>query len=266
MRVCALAYRVHEWQLLEMSQSEIEVAKKELQTGIVLHGPFKGLRYPDARAAGSSLFPKLIGSYEMELHEVVEQLIAETYSDVIDIGCAEGYYAVGFALRKPDARVWAFDSNPTARELCLNMARANGVDSRIAISARCDAAELISMPIGERALVFCDCEGFEKVLFTPDLCQKMNGHDFVIEVHDIVDPFISRTLAATLKPTHCLERIRNIPDILRPLICNYTELDSYRDSTRISLLAERRPMPMEWFVCRSRSGKGARRPLHESNA
>ena len=32
----------------------------------VLHGPFRGMRYPEMRSVGSALFPKILGSYERE--------------------------------------------------------------------------------------------------------------------------------------------------------------------------------------------------------
>jgi len=31
----------------------------------------------------------------------VEAVIAKRYDKILDIGCAEGYYAVGFAMRLP---------------------------------------------------------------------------------------------------------------------------------------------------------------------
>jgi hypothetical protein len=34
----------------------------------VRSGPFQGMRYPGAEAAGSALIPKLLGSYQRELH------------------------------------------------------------------------------------------------------------------------------------------------------------------------------------------------------
>jgi hypothetical protein len=39
----------------------------------------------------------------------------------------EGYYAVGFALRMPDAIVYAFDIDPTAQHYCANLAKLNCV-------------------------------------------------------------------------------------------------------------------------------------------
>ncbi len=43
----------------------------------VLHGPFVGMKYPGTEAAGSAFIPKLLGSYEKELHPLLERLLAK---------------------------------------------------------------------------------------------------------------------------------------------------------------------------------------------
>jgi hypothetical protein len=60
----------------------------------VANGPFKGLRYPSVHTFGSALFPKLLGSYESELHPVLGGMMGNGYTTVVDIGCGEGYCAV----------------------------------------------------------------------------------------------------------------------------------------------------------------------------
>src|SRR5438105_426555 len=77
----------------------------DLRELTVLDGPFRGLRYPSASSLHSGLLPKLLGTYEAELHGPIEHLLkSRTYGAVVDVGAAEGYYAVGFALRCPEAR------------------------------------------------------------------------------------------------------------------------------------------------------------------
>ena len=65
----------------------------------VLSGPFHGMRYVD-HSVGSSLFPKLIGTYEKELRYWLEAQFTESnLTTIVNIGAGEGYYAVGAALR-----------------------------------------------------------------------------------------------------------------------------------------------------------------------
>ena len=81
--------------------------------GVVAAGPFAGMSYP-VQASEGGRAPRLLGAYEASLHPVIETVIARAYRQVLDIGCAEGYYAVGLARRIPDTIVHARDSDLAA--------------------------------------------------------------------------------------------------------------------------------------------------------
>ena len=44
----------------------------------VKNGPFKGLKYPFLSSLHSTLFPKLLGCYEFELHEILNKVFQKT--------------------------------------------------------------------------------------------------------------------------------------------------------------------------------------------
>ena len=98
----------------------------------VLSGPFKGMEYP-VRTVEGSRSARLLGAYEASLAPVIEEIVTKAYPLVIDVGSAEGYYAVGLARRLPKARVLARDANPKAQALCAVLAEANGVADRVEI-------------------------------------------------------------------------------------------------------------------------------------
>ena len=125
----------------------------------VKHGPFKGMMYPKKKAVGSALVPKLLGSYERELHPVIEKICSNEYSEIVDIGCAEGYYAIGMAMRIETAKVFAYDIDEEAVYLCKRMARLNNVAERLVIGKFCDANTLRAIPFTKKALIISDCEG-----------------------------------------------------------------------------------------------------------
>ena len=70
------------------------------------------------------------------------------------------------AMLLPDVTVHAFDTSPIARRRCRAMAESNGVADRVRIDAFCDPDRLCALPLGSRALIMSDCEGYEKELFT----------------------------------------------------------------------------------------------------
>ena len=127
-----------------------EAIKATFPDLVVRHGVFKGMRYPEARSSGSALYPKLLGSYERELEPILETICQRPYGQVVDVGCAEGYYAVGLAMRMPSARVYAYDTNAEAIRLCRQLAQANNVENRVITGAFCDRETLRSIPFTGR--------------------------------------------------------------------------------------------------------------------
>lgn len=222
---------------------------REVVPGLtVARGPFKGMRYPAAQSVGSALLPKLLGSYESELHAVLDRMLTANYEAIVDIGCAEGYYAVGLALRFPHAQVYAFDTDAKARLACSEMARLNGVAGRVHVGEFCDETLLASIPLGERALIVSDCEGHESALFTEQLAQHLAAHDVIVETHDFIDIEISLRVRSAFARTHNVQSIKTLDDIGRAHAYQRPELQNYSTSAKRAILSERRPAIMEWLV------------------
>jgi hypothetical protein len=217
---------------------------------VVANGPFRGLRYPAAESVCSSLYPKLLGCYERELADIVEKICLMPYSEIIDIGCAEGYYANGFALRHRQAIVYAFDSDAKARKLCGQMAALNEVADRVRILEGCSADLLRRIPLRGRALLFSDCEGCELSLFTDDVVGGLRSHDFLIETHDFLRIEISTILEATFRRHGFhVTRIKSVDDIEKARTYDVPELRECTLMERFQILAEGRPRIMEWLWC-----------------
>ncbi len=213
----------------------------------VLHGPFKGMLYPEFKAVGGAIAPKVLGSYERELHQVMEEICLNDYSEIVDVGCAEGYYAVGLAMRLPNAKVFAFDTDADAIRLCKQMAQLNKVAERIIIGSFCDAKVLQSIPYTKRALIISDCEGYEKQLFTKETVPFLAKHDLLIEVHDFLDIEISSLIRQRFAGTHSIKAIQSIDDITKAHTYKYEELREYSLDVRRRFFAENRPHIMEWL-------------------
>src|SRR4051812_10738394 len=130
-----------------------------LTDGVVVAGPFEGLKYVST-ARGSSIGPKLLGTYELELREIVEAIIGRGYRTVINIGAGEGYYSVGLAKRMPNAKFVSFDADESNQKQIAALAKLNGVDDRMTVKGFCDDAALAAA-IGDAGdvLVICDIEG-----------------------------------------------------------------------------------------------------------
>jgi hypothetical protein len=184
-------------------------------------GPFAGLLYPDA--APLSLVPKLLGVYERELHGAIEDAVRADPEVIVNVGAADGYYAVGLARRCPDAVVWAYEADARQRDLCARVAAANGVSVQIAGAAGPD--ELRALPPG-RALIVMDCEGCERALLEPPLDATI-----IAELHDFFDPGVGDAIVGRFAPTH---EVVVVPTAPQPPARHP--------------LSEQRPAPMRWAV------------------
>jgi len=213
---------------------------------VVKHGPFKGMRYPGFQSAGSMVWPKIMGSYEQELHPILERLLQTSFTEVIDVGCAEGYYAIGLARALPGAKVFAFDIDPRARQLCADMATLNGVSDRVKVAAACTPDTLRSFPFSGRGLIVCDCEGYEKTLFDSVNLSNLRGCDILIELHDCHDLSISGYIQQLFAATHHLELISTVDDVFKAIRYDYPETRDLSPELRKEIFAEQRHSAMEW--------------------
>ena len=147
----------------------------------ILGGPFAGMEYLDHAAEGA-LLPRLIGCYESELHPHLAALAAEGLERIIDVGCAEGYYAVGLARMLPEVEVLAYDTDPKARADCAKLAAMNGVSDRVKIGETFAGDDFAQFE-NTRTLVFMDIEGGEHILLDPDRWPALRTLPIVVETH-----------------------------------------------------------------------------------
>ena len=177
----------------------------------VVYGPFMGLRYPADILLSHCSTHNLLGTYEVEIHPWLERLLANRYECAVVIGCGEGYYAVGIALRTAMS-VRAYDTCITVRRDCRRMAKVNRVSSRVHGSSWCGSRHLAKLQ-GMRCLVLSDCEGYEQNLFTPQTVPSLLHSDLLIELHDHGMPSGSMRglLQARLQATHRVEVVSSRP-------------------------------------------------------
>ena len=165
----------------------------------VVAGPFAGMTYPPDTAEGCFV-PKLLGCYEQELHPALAQFILGRPDAVLNIGCAEGYYAVGLARALPEAKVYAWDIAPDAREKTARNAAANGVGDRITVAADFDPVMLGDYTEGI-SLIICDIEGAEFEDLDPGRYPALSAFDMIVEAHPDGNRTVEQ-LASRFSSTH----------------------------------------------------------------
>lgn len=250
--------RIAEGYMRESFTQEAEARRvhltKELirEAGLtVMEGPFAGTLLNAKTSWGDGdLASRILGCYEEELNDALEKAIVRSPSVVINIGCAEGHYAIGLSRRLPAARVFAHDISAEARRLCEETAEANGVTGRLSIDGPCSHAILRNhLADAELGLAVLDCEGAELHLLDPAAVPKLARCDLIIECHDFIDRSITPTLIERFAATHQVEQVfeagRN-PN-------RYPVLHHLHSLDRWLMVAEGRPEFMCWLVCWSKA-------------
>ena len=225
----------------------LENALVERSGDRVLSGPFKGMIYPTRTSEGSRN-PRLIGCYEASLAQVIEDIVAGGYDTVIDIGAAEGYYAVGLSLRMPHARIIARDTDQNAHATCAQIAEANGVSARVEIGGAVGHKDFSEIIRG-RTVIICDIEGAEETLLDPVAAPALRDVDLLVEVHEGMKAGRVDLLNTRFGTSHEILRIeRRLDDSGLPGWTN-----DLGDLDRLLLLWEWRSTPTPWLWMRRKA-------------
>jgi hypothetical protein len=215
-----------------------------------MNGPFKGMHY-EGNSVCSASDPKFLGTYEIELVPALLNWKEIPFKTIVDVGAAEGYYAVGFSLLFPLAQIKAYETTETGRTVIKRLSEQNNVSARIDIHGHCDLAELHSVTSNlSPMLLVMDIEGGERGLLNPEEIPALRHAYIIVELHDCFDPGVGDLIKERLSISHHIEEIcsreRHYSDFSEPK----------NPFARLFLLpylkqysSESRPERMRWFVC-----------------
>lgn len=185
-------------------------------------GPLAGMRYLPA-AFGSPLLPKIVGTYELEIQAEVLDRVRAAKNRIIDVGTAEGYYAVGALFLNADIQVTAYEAAPEAQSACRALARLNGVENRLTLKGPCTPSELAQdLRSGATDLVIIDIDGGETELCDPEVVPELAAVSLLVETHEAYSSGVRDLLTARFRATHTIREIpageRSVGDIPSPVL------------------------------------------------
>lgn len=215
----------------------------------VRSGPFKGLSQLK-KAHHSALIPKLLGTYEKELGEVLSSCIGSNPTLIINVGAAEGYYTVGLLLRLPAARAIAFEADSVARKILAELAAANSVSDRLEIRDYATEEKLFDALLAKgKKLLIMDVEGAELDLFSPRVQNLLTDSEAIVELHGIAKEALNF-------PTKIESRIRTEKDFPYSSLSVLWRLCPKR--LCLHIMNEYRPEPQIWGIIKSAPNNAAR--------
>ena len=224
------------------------IAIKLLGLKKVISGPFKGLKF-------SQRFPNkpmLIGVWEKEISFIWDSL--QGFKCIIDVGAAEGFYAVGLARKYPDMMIYAFEMNLSIQRLLQKVISDNFVKN-IEVRGKCEYDDLKDFGAKlDNALIVMDCEGYEVELLNAHSVTIFKSTYILVEVHEMYAAGCTNQLKERFSFTHNVQEIegkhRNINDWPKQLkLLRYL----YPKELLLDFMDEGRPYPMNWLYMKPKT-------------
>ncbi len=220
----------------------------ELCKGVVKYGPFRGMAISSAPWWGKlDLGSQCLGLYEKEILDYFDGLAEHAYSIFVDIGAADGYYAVGMLLSKKVDHAVCFEISARGQNAIRESWRQNQQPGLLEVYGEAtpdSLCERLPSPL-ENALVLVDIEGAEFKLLSKEVLILLSKSTVIVEIHNWVDEFITQYVAMIMRigelfDIDVIEREHRNTSVFK-------ELRDFTDDNRALLGSESRPCVMRFL-------------------
>jgi hypothetical protein len=191
--------------------------------------------------------PKLLGTYESELYDIAEQQITAGPDFILNVGCAEGFWGLGMAMRTQVPTVLV-DVNPLALEIAESNAQANGL-TNVSFSNEC-TVENIQSRLGpaQRPFLVMDCEGHEEHYLDLPAVPALSKTTILLESHDCFRAGITELITSRFADTHDVRAVTQ--GAKNPYVDIVSDLG---DHDKMLMCMEGRPSTMTWLYLKPKA-------------
>lgn len=215
----------------------------------VAHGAFKGMKLnKKVWWSKNDYITQTLGIYEEHILQKITHFAKNGSTTLIDVGAADGYFAVGMAYSNIYQKVYAFEIEKEGRDRILENANANKCNNKIKIFGEADVSSISKIiDEGDKVTVMIDIEGAEYDFLSDDMLTILNGNHVVCELHpwmvDGGDNLQIKLLSKASKQFN-VELINR--EIYKPNM--FSEFDNLSDEERLIAVGEGREKNMQWMV------------------
>lgn len=216
--------------------------------GTVVSGPFYGLELTsETWWGGKDLGSMLIGTYELELLNIFNDIQKNQFDNFIDIGAADGYYACGMLVAKKVKRSICFEISEEGRRVIKENWLLNGAPGTLEIfgEANTDNLKNLNGVDYSKTLILMDIEGEEFDLIDENFLNAVRGATLIVEIHNW-DKRFCKSYESILRAINKYFRIEIIQPIDRPTN-SLPFLQTYTDENRALIVSEGRPCVMRFL-------------------
>lgn len=217
----------------------------------VAYGPLRGLILSDTSWWGAAdRGSMLLGIYEQEVLAALKDLSVGR-STLIDLGAADGYYAVGAVTSGLFDNSIAFETSELGQDAIAQNALRNSVGDRVRILGEAKPDFLLSLTKDfeldlSSTVLLVDIEGAEFDLLSLELLRGLHRAAMIVEVHDF-QPWNHAQVEQLLERAKEFFEISWLTTGPRDLSA-FKEISEWPDDDRWILCSESRPKRMKWLV------------------
>ena len=217
---------------------------------VISFGPFSGIKLSKNPWWGSyDQTSKILGEYEKEvLDKLIYFLSLNKNSTFIDIGAADGFYAVGVAFKNLADHIYAFEISSQGRSELKKNAILNQCDDKITIldRANLDTLKKIFKEL-KNVVVIIDIEGNEYDLLDIGVLELLINSFVIIELHP------NKIKNEKIKESKLIKNAENFFKISKIYRESYNPnsfkiFNNLSDDERLLALSEGRSSNPKWLV------------------
>jgi len=236
--------------------NEIQRAKNKVLNKLILehgyqvaYGTFKGMKLSkNIYWAKDDLITHILGVYEEHILKKLIEFSKKGNYPFIDIGAADGYFAIGMAFSETFKKIYAFEIEEGGRNSLNKNIENNFCKDKVVIDIEANfetLQEIINK--NKSAVILIDIEGSEFDLLDDKLLKLLSNCYIVCELH----PALSvNGLEKQNMLINNAKAFFDVSIIQRESYCpnKFSELNEFTDEERLIAFGEGRENNMNWLI------------------
>lgn len=232
---------------IRLRRSYLSKRISKISKNKIRYGHFKGLVLGKASRGYLDRASMILGLYEQEVLNSIHQ-IPRKYKYFIDLGAADGYYAIGVLKNKLFSKSICFEMSKKSRKIIKENAQLNNVEKNITILGAASKGfyNFISSVNLSQTVMLVDIEGAEFDLLDYDCLKIFRKSIIFIELHESLVKNGPNKKNRLIKNAKQFFRVSELTTTSRDLSC-FNELKDLNDTDRWLICSESRDKLMSWL-------------------
>lgn len=231
--------------MLNMITVNSQTQLQEFCQNKILQGPFSELYItPTEHWGGGDIMAKWLGTYEQPIHPAIYSELSKPHDLFINIGCGDGYYGAGVAIKSPTTRILFIEKVESCNQLVDQLCVENNITNyTFSTQSNSDFIES-SLKDSKQPWMLMDIEGAEVDLLDLDKIPSLKKTTIIVEAHDFCRMQATNIMLTRFQDTH---HITNIVDPITRYLNTLSQSIALSENIVKDICLEGRPCVMNWL-------------------